>query len=154
MDRDTLPEADPQSPLVSFVTPFYNTEAYLGECIESVLRQIYGNWEYILLNNCSTDKSAEIAESYAARYPGRIRVFQNSEHLSQVQNFNRVFQFISPGSKYCKFVQADDWLFPECTTKMVELAEAHPEVGIVGAYQLEGNQPGRPALSESGTIRT
>src|SRR5215831_14454563 len=106
MDRDPLPWADAQSPLVSFVTPFYNTEAYLGECIESVLRQTYGNWEYILLNNCSTDRSAEIVESYAARYPDRIRVFQNSEHLSQVQNFNHVFELIPPGSKYCKFVQA------------------------------------------------
>jgi glycosyltransferase involved in cell wall biosynthesis len=132
--------ASSQIPLVSYVTPFYNTEEYLAECIESVLRQTYGNWEYVLLNNCSTDNSAQIAEHYAREYPDRIRLEHNSEFLSQVQNFNRVFQFISPGSRYCKFVQADDWLFSDCVSRMIEVAESHPSVGIVGAYQLEGNE--------------
>jgi glycosyltransferase involved in cell wall biosynthesis len=139
-DKESVPVAGSQAPLVSFVTPFYNTGPYLKECIESVLQQTYGNWEYILLNNCSTDESAEIAESYALRYPDRIRLLHNSEHLSQVQNFNRVLRLLSPESKYCKFVQSDDWIFPECVSKMVEIAEGHPEVGIVGAYQLEGNE--------------
>jgi glycosyltransferase involved in cell wall biosynthesis len=139
-DKDSVSGTGSPAPLVSFVTPFYNTEEYLSECIESVLRQTHENWEYILLNNCSTDKSAEIAESYARQNSNRIHLLHNPEHLSQVQNFNRIFQFISPESKYCKFVQADDWLFPECASKMVEIAEAHPRVGIVGAYQLEDNQ--------------
>src|SRR5215472_11971518 len=117
-DNNSAPGTGSPAPLVSFVTPFYNTEAYLSECIESVLRQTHGNWEYILLNNCSTDKSAEIAEFYASQDSNRIHLLHNPEHLSQVQNFNHVFQLISPESKYCKFVQADDWLFPECTSKM------------------------------------
>jgi len=49
-------------PLVSVVTPFYNTQAFLPECIESVLRQSYENWEYLLVDNCSTDGSGEIAQ--------------------------------------------------------------------------------------------
>ena len=49
-------------PLVSVVTPFYNTADYLGECIESVLRQTYENWGYVLVDNCSTDGLSEIAE--------------------------------------------------------------------------------------------
>lgn len=133
-------DGESQAPLVSFVTPFYNTEQYLEECIESVLRQRYENWEYILLNNCSTDRSAEIAQRYADKCPGKIRLEHNSVFLSQVQNFNRVLQFLSPRSEYCKFVQADDWLFPECARSMVEVAETHPSVGIVAAYQLEGEQ--------------
>lgn len=132
--------ANPEAPLVSYVTPFYNTGEYLGECIESVLRQTYGNWEYVLLNNCSTDNSVQIAEHYSREYPDRIRLEHNSEFLSQVQNFNRVFRFISPESRYCKFVQADDWLFSDCVSRMIEVAEADPSVGIVGAYQLEGNE--------------
>ena len=54
-------------PLVSVVTPFYNTDPYLAECIESVLAQRYDNFEYILLNNHSTDVSREIAQKYADR---------------------------------------------------------------------------------------
>jgi len=126
------------SPLVSIVTPFYNTADYLAECIESVLRQTYANWEYILLNNQSNDGSAEIAASYAQRFPDKVRVFQTATFLSQVQNYNHALSLIAPEGKYCKMVQADDWLFPECIERMVELAESHPKVGIVAAYELEG----------------
>jgi glycosyltransferase involved in cell wall biosynthesis len=129
-----------EEPLVSFATPFYNTERYLEECIESVLRQTYGNWEYVLVNNCSTDGSAQIAERYSSRYPGKIRLEHNPVFLSQVQNYNRAFRLISPHSEYCKFVQADDWLFPDCVRSMVEVAEAHPTVGVVAAYELEGDE--------------
>jgi glycosyltransferase involved in cell wall biosynthesis len=125
-------------PLVSYVTPFYNTEQYLEQCIRSVLDQGYENWEYILLNNCSTDGSLQIAERFAAQYPDKIRLEQNSAFLPQVDNYNRVLEFLSPESKYCKFVQADDWLLPRCVESMVGLAEAHSNVGIVGAYRLDG----------------
>ena len=54
-------------PLVSVVTPFYNSTQYLAECIESVLAQTHGEFEYILSDNCSTDGSTDIAESYARR---------------------------------------------------------------------------------------
>ena len=53
-------------PLVSVITPFYNTREYLAECIESVLRQTYTNWEYIFVNNCSTDGSEEIVQQLRA----------------------------------------------------------------------------------------
>jgi glycosyltransferase involved in cell wall biosynthesis len=128
-------------PLVSVVTPFYNTRDFLAECIESVLRQTYPNWEYILVDNCSTDGSSDIAKQYAARFPDTIRLISTNSFLSQVQNYNFALSCISPDSKYCKMVQADDWIFPECLRSMVELAEAHPNVGIVAAYELEGDHP-------------
>jgi len=131
---------DSECPRVSFVTPFFNTEKYLEECIESVLGQTYQNWDYVLVNNCSTDSSARIAEEYAKQFPERIRVKHNSEFLSQVQNYNRALRFISPESHYCKVIQADDWLFPECAKSMVAVAEAHPAVGVVAAYELEGDK--------------
>jgi glycosyltransferase involved in cell wall biosynthesis len=123
-------------PLVSVVTPLYNTEKYLAECIESVLAQTYSNWEYIIVNNCSTDRSLEIAQRYAQKDP-RIRIDNNQTFLSMMQNGNAALRKISPTSKYCKVVHADDWLFPECLLRMVEVAEAHPSVAIVGAYRLD-----------------
>lgn len=128
------------SPLVSVVTPFYNTREYLSECIESVLRQTYGNWEYTLVDNCSNDGSSEIAAGYASRFPEKIRVIRTPSFLSQVQNYNFALSSISPLSKYCKMVQADDWIFPACIQSMVEVAEAHPTIGIVSAYELEGDE--------------
>src|SRR5713226_8729725 len=124
-------------PLVSVVTPVYNGAAYLRECIESVLAQTYSTWEYIIANNCSTDETLQIAEEYA-RKDKRIRVYSNDKLLDIIANHNRTFRLISPKSKYCKQVSADDWLFPECLTRMVSVAEANPSVGIVGSYQLSG----------------
>jgi glycosyltransferase involved in cell wall biosynthesis len=122
-------------PRVSVVTPFYNTAEYLPACIESVLAQTYPDFEYLLVNNCSTDGSADIAERYA-RDDRRIRVTHNAGFLSQVQNYNNALRQISRASRYCKIVQADDLLFPRCLEEMVAVADAHPSIGIVGAYTL------------------
>lgn len=125
-------------PLVSVVTPVYNGEPYLRECIESVLAQTYPNWDYTIVNNCSQDRTREIAEEYAARDP-RIRVHNNTQFVRQIANHNIAVRQISPDSRYCKIVAADDWLFPDCLSRMVDLAEANPSVGIVSAYGLQGD---------------
>jgi glycosyltransferase involved in cell wall biosynthesis len=124
-------------PLVSVVTPVYNGEPYLRECIESVLAQTYTNWEYIIVNNASTDHTLTIIHEYSRKDP-RIRVHSNETLLDIISNHNKAFGFISGGSRYCKVVSADDCLFPECIAQMVRLAESHPTVGIVGSYQLSG----------------
>lgn len=123
-------------PLVSVVTPVYNNAQYLPECIESVLAQTYKNWDYTIVNNCSTDGSGEIARRYAAKDP-RIKVHDNPEFLRAVPNHNNALRQISPDSKYSKIVFGDDWIFPRCLEEMVAVAEEHPSVGIVGAYGLE-----------------
>lgn len=125
------------NPLVSVVTPVYNGEKFLRECIDSVLSQTHQNFEYIILNNASTDGTLDIAEDYRRR-DSRIRVFSNDDLLPIIANHNKAFGLISPDSQYCKVVSADDWIYPECLAKMVDLAEAHPSTGIVGAYQLSG----------------
>ena len=123
-------------PLVSIITPVFNEAEYLVECIESLLAQTYQNWDCTIVNNCSTDGSAKIAHQYAARDP-RIRVHENQQFLRAVPNYNLALHQVSPASKYCKLVFADDWIFPECLEKMVAVAEEHPSVGIVGAYGLK-----------------
>jgi len=127
----------PIQPLVSVITPVYNGEKYFVECIESVLAQTYENWEYIIVNNCSTDSSLEIAESYTKKDP-RIWIQNNPEFVGVIQNHNLAFRQLSPESKYCKVVHADDWLFPDCIMQMVQVAETHPSIGIVGSYGLSG----------------
>jgi glycosyltransferase involved in cell wall biosynthesis len=126
------------APLVSVITPFYNTEQYLAECIESVLAQTYSNWEYVLVNNQSTDASRVIAEHYALK-DKRIRLLDTPRFLSQVENFEAALRYMSPESRYCKMVLADDWLFPECIERMVALAEDNPTAGIVSSYRLYGD---------------
>jgi len=137
--------------LVSVVTPVWNGEKYLRQCIESVLAQTYANWEYIIVNNCSTDATLEIAEGYAAADP-RIRVVTNERFVSLIQNHNNACRQISPVSKYCKVVAADDWIYPECLEKMVALAEAHPTIAIVQAYRLRGNRVAGDGVPYSSTF--
>jgi glycosyltransferase involved in cell wall biosynthesis len=132
-------------PLVSIVTPVYNGAAYLAECIESVLAQTYSNWEYVIINNRSTDGTLALAEQYASREP-RLRVITHPEFLPQFANWNAALRRMSPASAYCKVLHADDWLFPECVEKMVAIAEAHPSVGIVSAYRLEETQVSNTGL--------
>jgi len=125
-------------PLVSIITPFHNSASYLAQCIESVLAQSYSRFEYILSDNCSTDGSGEIAEAYAQRTP-RIRLIRQSYLLSQVQHYNSALAQISDASQYCKIVQADDYIFPECLQLMVQAFEQSDSIGLVSSYWLKGN---------------
>lgn len=128
-----------QDPLVSIVTPVYNGEPYLRECLESVMAQTYTNWELVILNNCSTDRSLEIAQQYA-KQDNRVRLHNNREFLGMTRNHNTALGLASHESKYCKVLHADDRLFPNCLTQMVRIAEAHPSIGLVGAYCLYDTQ--------------
>jgi len=129
-----MPVDDPR---VSVVTPVFNGERYLRECIESVLSQTYTQWDYTIVNNCSTDRTLQIAQEYAAR-DARLRVISNERLLPVTASYNAAFRQVSPDSRYCKALAADDWLFPECLEKMVRVAEQHPSVAVVGSYSLLG----------------
>lgn len=124
-------------PLVSVVTPVYNGEEYLRECIESVIAQTYTNWEYVILDNASTDGTRRIAEEYVAR-DSRIRLISNPELLPMVRNHNRALELASTDSVYCKMLMADDWLFPECLQRMVNAAQRHPSISLVCSYAFDG----------------
>jgi glycosyltransferase involved in cell wall biosynthesis len=125
------------APSVSILTPVYNGGRFLDECIQSVLAQDYTDWEYIIVNNCSTDNTLELARSYAYKDP-RIRVLCNESFVPVGENHNVAFRSISPRCQYCKVVSADDVIYPNCVRTLVEFAQSHPSVGIVGSYQLSG----------------
>jgi glycosyltransferase involved in cell wall biosynthesis len=124
-------------PRVSIVTPVFNEAGYLAECVESILAQTYENWDYTIVDNCSTDGTLEVASRYAAQ-DRRIRVHRHDSLLKVIPNHNAALRQVSANCKYCKVVFGDDWIYPGCLEQMVAVAEANPSVGIVGAYALEG----------------
>jgi glycosyltransferase involved in cell wall biosynthesis len=132
-------DATMAGPLVSVLTPVYNGEAFIGECIESVLTQTYRNFEYVLVDNASTDRTAEILAKYGAA-DARIRIHTNERLVPVVQNHNVAVAHMSPAATWCKFVSADDALFPECLEQMVALGSQYPSVGLIGAYQVQGSR--------------
>ena len=124
-------------PLVSVVTPVFNGEPFLAECIESVLAQTYKKFEYIIVNNCSTDGSVDVARKYAGK-DSRIRVHSNQKFVGVIENHNTAFGLMASDAKYCKVVSADDFIFPECLERMVQSGREEPigrHGGIVPAQR-------------------
>jgi len=133
------------APRVTVVTPFYNTARYLEQAIRSVLAQDYGNFEYILSDNRSTDGSLDIARRYEQLDP-RIKVRTHEEFIGQDANYNRALRYMSADSAYCKIVQADDWIEPQCLTQMVAAGERHPSAAIIAACFIAGRVIGGSGL--------
>jgi glycosyltransferase involved in cell wall biosynthesis len=126
-----------EQPLVWVVTPVHDGETYLAECIESVLAQTYDNWSYLVVDNRSTDGTADIVREYARRDP-RISLHQNTAFLPIIANWNHALRQLPPAARYCKVVHADDTLLPRCLERMVALAEQNASVSIVTSYAIWG----------------
>ena len=139
------------SPLVSVVTPVYNGAEYLAECIESVLAQTYGHFEYLIVDNCSSDATQQVAERYAAR-DSRIRYHRCESYREVIANWNRALTLVSPDAAYCKMVLADDWLGPECLEWLVAILEAHPEAAVAGSYRKFGDEVDLDVLPPSSCV--
>lgn len=127
------------APLVSVCTPVYNGGKFLDQCIQSVLNQTFSDFEYIIVDNASTDDTRDIIENYR-RKDSRIRVFRNEKTIPVMENFNKCIEKISPDSEWIKFALADDTLFPYCIQEMLRIGSQDPQIGIVSAYRLYGNQ--------------
>ncbi|HEX2114286.1 MAG TPA: glycosyltransferase [Alphaproteobacteria bacterium] len=122
-------------PKVAIVTPVYNGAAFLADAVESVLSQSYANWEYVIVDNGSTDATFEIALQYAKR-DGRIRAVRTLPHLPIIENWNRALGLVAPDAEYIKELHADDLLMPNCLAAMVTVLERHPGAGMAGSYCL------------------
>jgi glycosyltransferase involved in cell wall biosynthesis len=138
-------------PFVSIVTPVYNGAKYLRDCIEGVLKQTYPNFEYVILDNASTDGTAEIIADYASR-DSRIRTFRNPETLKIIDNWNESLTHIAAEAKWVKFAFADDILFPHCVADMVAIGESNEKIGLVSAYHLNGRTVANVGLPMHQTI--
>ena len=93
------------SPVISIVTPVYNTEKYLRDCIDSVIKQTFSNWELILINDCSTDNSQQIIAEFAS-LDSRVIGIQNEVNLGSGETRNKGIR--EARGKYLCFLDSDD----------------------------------------------
>ena len=121
----------PSLPLVSVITCFYNEENFLKEAIESVLKQGYQNWEYLLVDDGSTDGSSDIANIYAEKYPGQIILLHHegkaNKGLSPSRNLGIEY---SKGDLIC-FLDADDVYLENKLNSQVELMQQHVQADLL-----------------------
>lgn len=127
-----------REPLVSVCIPNYNNAKYLDACIQSALAQTYQNTEVILVDDCSTDNSLEIAKKYEAE----IRVLQNSTNLGQPKNTNKCIKRST--GKYLVILHSDDFLLPHFAEKLVHILENYPNVGMAIGERMETDEAGIP----------
>lgn len=120
-------------PLVAVLIPVHDGATTLGACIESVSRQTYSNWVLVVVDNASADDSVAIARRAAERDP-RIRVEAHSDHVGMLENWNRALAHAPADADYVKQLNVDDLLDPRHLERLVAVAEAHPEAGVVSAY--------------------
>ena len=127
------------NPNVQILIPVYNGADHLEECLASVRSQTLRTWTAIIVNNCSSDGTAAIAEACAREDP-RFRVMHCTEFVGQAENYNRAIGQASADCDYLKIVEADNWIAQDALERMVDVAQRHPEAGLVGGYCLLGSQ--------------
>jgi len=109
-------------PFVSICIPTYNGERYLHECIKSCLAQQYDNFEIVICDDGSSDKTREIIESYKVK-DGRIRFSVNEKNLGLVGNWNKCIELAK--GEWIKFVFQDDYIRPDCLTVFANAIDPH-----------------------------
>jgi glycosyltransferase involved in cell wall biosynthesis len=117
--------------LVSISIPFYNSERFLAETIESVLAQTYMHWELLLVDDGSADNSTAIALKCAEDYNGRIRYLEHADHRNFGLTRTRNLGAASSNGEYLAFLDSDDVWHPCKLEQQVALLNAHPEAGLV-----------------------
>jgi glycosyltransferase involved in cell wall biosynthesis len=115
------------TPRVSIGLPVFNGEQFLEAALDSLLQQTYPDFELIISDNASTDRTEAIARAYAAK-DQRVFYFRNEENLGAARNYNRVFE-LSCG-EYFKWAAADDLCAPDFLRRCVEILDRYPDVVV------------------------
>ncbi|HLT20208.1 MAG TPA: glycosyltransferase [Thermomicrobiales bacterium] len=140
-----LSQIQANRPLVSVIMIFLNEERFISEAIESVLAQSYRNWELLLVDDGSTDRSAEIAREYATRCPDRIRYLSHPDGDNRGMSAARNLGLGHARGDFVAFLDADDVWYAYTLARQVAAMEAHPEAGLIhGATEYWFSWTGAP----------
>ena len=114
------------NPKVSFVVPCYNLAHFLSDCVNSILSQTYGDFEILILDDCSPDDTPEVARSFR---DDRVKYIRNEKNLGHISNYNKGISLAA--GKYVRLISADDLLrTPYVLERYVELYGTEPAGGL------------------------
>ena len=117
------------SPLVTVLMPIHNGEAFVADALESILEQTFRDFEFLIIDDGSTDESVKIIERYG---DPRIRLVCNDERIALIRTLNRGLELAR--GKYVARMDADDVSLPERLERQVAFMEATPAVGACGTW--------------------
>lgn len=115
--------------LISIALPAYNAKDYIAECLDSLLAQTYQNFEIILIDDCSTDGTADVVAGYT---DSRIHYFKNEKNSGIVYSLNKAYA-LSRG-EYLARMDADDICMPERLEKQINFLEQHKDISLVSVW--------------------
>ncbi|MCA9399253.1 MAG: glycosyltransferase family 2 protein, partial [Candidatus Omnitrophica bacterium] len=125
-------------PKISVVMTVYNAARYVRAAIDSILIQTFTEFEFIIVDNCSSDRTVEIIESYGDK---RIILIKNNENVGQTKALNIGLQ--ESMGNYIARMDADDVCVPERLQLQYDFLEEHPEIAVVGSSWIYINDEGR-----------
>ena len=128
------------APILSVLMPVYNSELFVAEAIESILDQTFSDFEFLILDDASADKSFEIIKEFEKR-DSHIKVYRNDKNLGVVESRNKLIN-LSKG-KYIAWIDSDDIAIKNRFEKQINFLEAHPEIGMVGAWLIKSDKLGK-----------
>ena len=117
--------------LASVVIIFFNEERFLAEAVASVYAQTFHDWELLLVDDGSSDRSSDIAKGYAERDPARVRYLEHPGHVNRGASSSRNLGVSAARGAWVAFLDGDDIWLPERLERSVALALAHPDADVV-----------------------
>jgi glycosyltransferase involved in cell wall biosynthesis len=126
--------------MISVIMPAYNSEDFIAEAIESVLNQTFRDFELIISDDASQDRTLEIAESYAAHDP-RIRVLRGEKNVGAAENGTRCLR--AAKFPWIARMDSDDISLPDRLAQLMDAAQSDPEVVLWGGYATIINRMGK-----------
>jgi len=127
------------SPKVTVAIPVYNREKYIAQAIDSIRGQTFTDFELLVIDDSSTDKSVEIVRSYSDT---RLRLVCHDTNYGVATTRNRAIELAR--GEYLAFLDSDDWAHPQRLAKQVAFLDSHPDYVAVGAWIEWMNEAGSP----------
>lgn len=127
-------------PRVSIIMATYNCEDTVEQSILSMINQTFKDWEFIICDDCSTDKTVDILNMYKDRYPSRFIIIQNDDNSKLAFSLNRCLQLAK--GEYIARMDGDDESFPERLERQVTFLDEHPEYSVVGTAMIPFDENG------------
>ena len=131
---------------ISIVIPMYNAEKYIGECLDSILNQTFQDYEVILVNDCATDCSRQIAEFYLEKFGGRLKIFDNEKNSGPGATRNN--GLLKATGEYVFFMDSDDMILTNAFEDFYKIAKKHNADVVFCPHNYDMSSDGKNLIAQ------